>query len=72
MFSEHKQRFTVTHHESLLNAKVVMDDFGQGGQAVGGAGGIAINTSTDTVTNYQTHLDSVVLTYTSTEWICST
>merc|ERR1712002_1126557 len=27
-------------HESLLNSKVIMDDFGQGGQAVGGAGGI--------------------------------
>lgn len=32
------------YHESLLNAKVIMDDFGQGGQAVGGAGGIAIKT----------------------------
>ena len=28
-------------HESLHDAKVVMDDLGQGGQAVGGAGGIA-------------------------------
>ena len=30
-------------YESLLDAKVVMDDLGQGGQAVGGAGGIADN-----------------------------
>ena len=29
------------YHESLYDAKVVMDDLGQGGQAVGGAGGIA-------------------------------
>ena len=28
-------------HKSLHDAKVVMDDLGQGGQAVGGAGGIA-------------------------------
>lgn len=41
---------TVTYHESLLNAKVIVDDFGQGGQAVGGAGGIAINRKIDTVT----------------------
>ncbi|KAF3823704.1 hypothetical protein GH733_007172 [Mirounga leonina] len=30
-------------HESLHDAKVVMDDLGQRGQAVGGAGGIADN-----------------------------
>uniref|UniRef100_A0A8C0MM50 Uncharacterized protein n=1 Tax=Canis lupus familiaris TaxID=9615 RepID=A0A8C0MM50_CANLF len=30
-------------HEALHNAKVVMDDFGQRSQAVGGAGGIADN-----------------------------
>ena len=30
-------------HEPLHDAKVVMDDLGQGGQAVGGAGGIADN-----------------------------
>ena len=30
-------------HESLHDAKVVMDDLGQGGQAVGGAGDIADN-----------------------------
>uniref|UniRef100_A0A673UB10 Uncharacterized protein n=1 Tax=Suricata suricatta TaxID=37032 RepID=A0A673UB10_SURSU len=30
-------------HESLHNAEVVMDDLGQRGQAVGGAGGIADN-----------------------------
>jgi len=30
-------------HESLHDAKVVMDDFCQGGQAVGGARGIADN-----------------------------
>ena len=30
-------------HESLHDAKVVMDDYCQGGQAVGGAGGIADN-----------------------------
>ena len=30
-------------HESLHDAKVVMDDFCQGSQAVGGAGGIADN-----------------------------
>lgn len=47
IFSEQKHQFTVTHHESLLNAKVIMDDFSQGGQAVGGAGGIAINRKTD-------------------------
>lgn len=28
------------YHESLLNAKVVMDDFGQRSQAVGGTGGV--------------------------------
>ena len=31
------------YHESLYDAKVVMDDLGQGGQAVGGAGGIVDN-----------------------------
>lgn len=31
------------YHESLLNTKVIMDDFGQGGQAVGGTGGVTIN-----------------------------
>ena len=30
-------------HESLYNAKVVMDDLGQGGQALGGTGSIADN-----------------------------
>ena len=30
-------------HESLHNAKVVMDDLGQTGQAIGGAGGVAEN-----------------------------
>lgn len=30
-----------------------MDDFGQGSQAVGGAGGIANNTKTDTVSTIQ-------------------
>ena len=30
-------------HESLHNAKVAMNDLGQGEQAVGGAGGIADN-----------------------------
>ena len=30
-------------HESLHDAEVVMNDLGQGGQAVGGAGGIADN-----------------------------
>lgn len=39
--------FNVTHHESLLNAKVIMDDFGQRGQAVGGAGGVATSRTTD-------------------------
>lgn len=43
-------RFGVTHHKSLLNAKVVMNDFGQGSQAVGGAGGIAVSIKTDMVT----------------------
>lgn len=33
--------FTLTYHETLLDAKIIMDDFGQGGQAVGGAGGVA-------------------------------
>ena len=28
-------------HQTLLNAKLVIDDLGQGGQAVGGAGGVA-------------------------------
>lgn len=51
-------KFTVVYHESLLNAIVIMDDFGQGSQAVGGAGGIANNTKTDTVTS----LDSVLFT----------
>lgn len=32
---------TLHYHESLLNAEVVVDDLGQGGQAVGGAGGVA-------------------------------
>lgn len=36
--------FTRTYHETLLDAKVIMDDFGQGGQAVGGAGGVAADT----------------------------
>ena len=31
----------MTHHEALLNAVLVVDDFGDGGQAIGGAGGIA-------------------------------
>ena len=30
-------------HESLHDAEVVMNDLGQGGQAAGGAGGIADN-----------------------------
>lgn len=51
---EHELRFTLTHHESLLNAKVIMDDFGQRGQAVGGAGGITMNSQTDKVNNFQT------------------
>lgn len=36
-------RFSGTDHEGLLNAKVIVNDFSQGGQAVSGAGGIAIN-----------------------------
>lgn len=32
-------------HESLHDANIVMDDFGQGGQVVGGAGGTADNLS---------------------------
>ena len=32
----------MTHHEALHNAILVIDDFGYGGQAVGGAGGIAM------------------------------
>lgn len=63
MFSEHKLRFTVTYHESLLNAKVIMDDFGQGSQAVGGAGGIAIKIKTDMTTHYQTLQDSVIIIF---------
>lgn len=54
-------RLTATYHESLLNAKVIMDDFGQGGQAVGGAGGIAINRNTNSLTTRL--LDSVLLSY---------
>lgn len=38
-----------TYHETLLDAKVVVDDFGQGGQAVGGAGGVAVETRANTV-----------------------
>ena len=34
----------VTHHEALLNAVLVIDDFGDGRQAIGGAGGIAVTT----------------------------
>ena len=34
----------MTHHEALLNAVFVVDDFGDGGQAIGGAGGIAKET----------------------------
>lgn len=36
----HCSVFTPTYHESLLDAEVIVDDFGQGGQAVGGAGGV--------------------------------
>lgn len=39
------------YHESLLNAKVIVDDFGQGSQAVGGAGGITVNRKTRHFTN---------------------
>lgn len=45
-------RFTETYHESLLDSKVIMDDFGQRSQAVGGAGGITINRMIRIVSNY--------------------
>lgn len=40
----------ITDHKSLLNPKVIMDDFSQGGQAVGGAGGIARYRKDDIIT----------------------
>ena len=35
------QWFSMTHHESLHNLKVVVDDLGQRSQTVGGTGSIA-------------------------------
>lgn len=52
----HCSIFTLTYHESLLDAKVIMDDFGQGGQAVGGAGGITGNARTNTVITTLAHV----------------
>lgn len=49
----------LTYHECLLNAIVVMDDFGQGGQAVGGAGSIANNAKTNMVTTHSSRFSSL-------------
>lgn len=43
-FYQHRFLF---YHKCLLNSKVVVDDFSQGGQAVGGAGGITTDRRTD-------------------------
>ena len=51
----------MSYHKSLFNAKVIMDDFGQGGQAVGGAGGITINRKIDKVTIYQAIFSFLVI-----------
>lgn len=47
------------YHKSLLNAKVIMDDFGQGSQAVGGAGGITVNRKRDTLLTSRLKPESV-------------
>lgn len=50
-FSEHM----IIYHKGFLNAKAIMNDFSQGGQAVGGAGGVAVkrkNTSLDSARSF--------------------
>lgn len=62
----HSESQTVLHlaaclayHECLLNAIVVVDDFGQGSQAVGGAGGIANHAKTDMITTHSSRFSSL-------------